>query len=144
MSLKVDTDSYDWKFLRTLNEDAQLTSNEYGEWDLKMQDGDYVNVTGLESLGNACVIAIMTRYAELSSNPLYEEFGCRVHELVKDNMNTMTTYKMEMFITETLQNMRRVKTINNIQVKKTEANKFQVYFNITSINDEIVSGGLTL
>ena len=144
MSLKVDTDSYDWKFLRTLNEDAQLTSNEYGEWDLKMQDGDYVNVTGLESLGNACVIAIMTRYTELSSNPLYEEFGCRVHELVKDNMNTMTTYKMEMFITETLQNMRRVKTINNIQVKKTEANKFQVYFNITSINDEIVSGGLTL
>lgn len=144
MSLKVDTDSYDWKFLRTLNEDAQLTSNEYGEWDLKMQDGDYVNVTGLESLGNACVIAIMTRYAELSSNPLYEEFGCRVHELVKDNMNTMTTYKMEMFITETLQNMRRVETINTINVTKTEANKFQVYFNITSINDEIVSGGLTL
>lgn len=144
MSLKPDTESYDYRFMKTLNEDAQLTSNEYGEWDLKMQDGDYVNVTGLESLGNACIIAIMTRYGELNSNPLYDEFGCRVHELIKDNQTTMTIYKMEIFIQETLQNMRRVREINTIQVTQPEPHKFQVYFNITSINDEIVTGGLTL
>ena len=45
MTLPVDTESYDYKFNKTLNEDVQLISDEYGEWDIKMVDGDYVNVT---------------------------------------------------------------------------------------------------
>ena len=144
MSLPVDTESYDYRFMKTLNEDVQLTSNEYGEWDIRVENGDYVNVTGMHSLLNACIIAIMTLYNELSTNPTYNGFGCRVHELVKDNTTTMTEYKMETFIRETLEQMRRVHLINNVNVEKTESNKFKVYFTITSINDEIATGGLLL
>lgn len=144
MSLPVDTESYDYRFNKTLNEDVKLTSNEYGEWDIKIEDGDYVNVTGLESLANACIIMIMTRYNELHNNPLYTGFGCRVHELIKDNQTSMVLYKMELFITEALESMRRVQTVNSVNVKRNDAYGFNIYFDITSINDETIRGGVTL
>ena len=40
-----DTSSYDYRFMRTLNEDVKLVSDEYGKYDLDMDNGDYVNVT---------------------------------------------------------------------------------------------------
>ena len=144
MSLIIDTDSIDYRFNKTLNEDAQLTSNIYGEWDILMIDGDYVNVTGVESLANACVIAILTRYNELYHNQLYEKFGCRVHELIKENSTNMNRYKMEVFITETLTMMRRIKTVNSVNITESEPNKYLIQFDITSINDETITGGLTI
>ena len=72
MSLPIDTNSFDYKHNKTLNEDVKLKSDEYGKWDLSFENGDYVNVTGLASLHNACIIAILTRFRELSENPTYE------------------------------------------------------------------------
>ena len=69
--LPVNEDSIDYQFFKTLNEDIKLTPNEYGEWDMVFEDGDIVNVTGAESLANAIVILILTRYGELKNNPLY-------------------------------------------------------------------------
>ena len=58
MVLPVDVDSFDYRFNKTLNEDVRLKSDEYGKWDLDIDNGDYVNCTGLVSLNNACIIAI--------------------------------------------------------------------------------------
>ena len=54
----------------------------------------------------------MTRYTELGFMDLYDEFGCRVHELIKHNKTKNIIYKMEVFITETLKSMRRVNKVN--------------------------------
>ena len=80
---------------KTLNEDIKLVPDKYGVYDMEFINGDLHNVTGLESLYNACVLIIMTRYQELISNKTYNSFGCRVHELIKDNKSKMLLYKLE-------------------------------------------------
>lgn len=141
--LPVDTSSYDYNNLKTLNEDVKLKSDMYGVWDLDMHDGDYINVTGNNSLLNACIIAIMTRYNELKM-PLYNGFGCRVHELIKDNQTKMFLYKLELSIREVLEKMRRIRTVNEIKITKSDVHEFTVGFSITSINDEIIRGSVSL
>lgn len=140
MTLKVDIESDDYRFNKTLNEDVQLIPNRYGKYDLNFQNGDYVNVTGKNSLYNAIVIAILTRFDELSDIPHYENFGCRVHELIKSLKSDMVEYQMRAFITEVLENMRRINEVNELTITDCGEQKYKVYFNVTSINDEIVSG----
>ena len=141
--LPIDTSSYDYKFQKTLNEDVKLVSDEYGKYDLDMHNGDYTNITGLNSLQNACIIAILTRYGELKT-PTYNGFGCRVHDLIKDNKNRMFLYKLEISLTETLNRMRRIKTVNWMNITEDDAHSYSVAFNVTSINDETVKGEVLL
>lgn len=137
--LPVNQDSNDYKFFQTLNEDIKLHPNEYGEWDMVFENDDIVNVTGAESLANAIVILIMTRYGELKTNPLYKtDFGCRVHEIPKDNITNLNQYKVEKYIEEAVKRMRRVRTINYIQVKPY-MNGYNVTLAVTSINDTDVT-----
>lgn len=144
MSLKVDTESEDYRFYKTLNEDVKLIPNRYGKYDLAMENEDYVNVTGKESLYNAIVIAIMTRFNELADVPLYEDFGCRVHEVIKALKSDTVFYEVEVYITEVLENMRRIREINELIVTDSDTQKYHVYFNVTSINDEIVTGEMDI
>lgn len=142
--IAVDTNSYDYRFCKTLNEDVKLVSDEYGKFDLDMDNGDYINVTGVDSLRNACIIAIMTRYNELKKISTYEGFGCRVHELIKANKTKLLKYKIEISITETLNNMRRIKTVNSIEIVENDIHSYQVVFDVTSINDETVRGKVNI
>ena len=87
--LPCDFDDDDYRFYKTLNEDILLKPNKWNEWDMQFHEGDVVNVTGHDSLHNAICIAIMTRYQELKHNPLYSDFGCRIHELIKANKSEM-------------------------------------------------------
>lgn len=144
MALPVDYNSYDYKYNKTLNEDVKLVSNEYGKYDLALDNGDYVNITGLESLRNACIIAILTRHNELKDNPTYEGFGCRVHDLIKGNKTKLLRYKMEISLTETLNQMRRIKTVNWLKIVEDDVQSYMVSFSITSINDETVKGKVAL
>ena len=124
------------KFHITLNEDIKLTPNEYGEWDVAFKEEDIVNVTGLKSLANAIVILIMTRYGELKKNKVYkDDFGCRVHEIPKDNITNLNQYKVEKYIESSVKKMRRVKTINYIQVTPYQ-DGFNVVLSVTALNDE--------
>lgn len=141
MTLPIKEESIDYKLYKTLNEDVKLKSNNYGKFDIQFENGDYVNVTGNESLKNAIIIAIMTRYNELTN--LYTGFGCRVHELIKDNQNTMTKYKLELYVSEVLENMRRIKEVNSINITELDS-KYLVEFIVTSINDEIVKDSVKL
>ena len=137
--LPFDEDTIDSRFYKTLNEDIKLSPNQYGEWDMVFKDGDIVNVTGAESLANAIVILIMTRYGELKTNRLYkDDFGCRVHELPKDNITNLNQYKIEKYIEEAVNRMRRVKKIDYITVTRT-TNGYNVVLAVTSITDENVN-----
>ena len=108
MTLPVDFESDSYRFYKTLNEDVQIkpVSPTAQHWDIQMENGDYVNVNGHDSLKNAICIAIMTRFNELDFVELYEGFGCRIHELVKANKSEMVQYKVELFIIDVLENMR--------------------------------------
>ena len=142
--LPTNPESIDERFFKTLNEDIKLKPNQYGEWDMVFKDGDIVNVTGAESLANAIVILIMTRYGELKNNILYkDDFGCRVHEIPKDNITNLNQYKTEKYIEDAVKRMRRVKTINYIQVTPY-ANGYNVVLSVTALNDEDVNLKLNL
>ena len=142
--LPIDTSSYDYKFNKTLNEDVKLVSDGYGKYDLDIRNGDYTNITGLNSLQNACIIAILTRSGELRDNPTYQGFGCRVHDLIKDNKTRMFLYKLEISLTETLNRMRRIKTVNWLNIVEDDTHSYSVAFNVTSINDETIKGEVAL
>lgn len=144
MTLPTDLSSYDYKFNKTLNEDVQLVSDEYGKYDLDFDNGDYINVTGTNSLHNACVIAILTRYNELKRIPHYTGFGCRVHDLIKGNKTKLQRFKLETSINETLTNMRRIKTVNDITIVDEDTDSYFVEFDVTSINDETIRGRVSL
>ena len=144
MTLPVNTNSFDYKYNKTLNEDVKLTSDKYGDWDLDMDNGDYINTTGLVTLNNACIIAIMTRFGELIGNPTYEEFGCHVHELIKDNKTKLTLYKLETDIKEVLDDMRRISQVNYVNISENDAHSYLVEFGVTSINDEMLEGSVTV
>ena len=139
-----ETNELDEEFFSTLNEDIKLSPNEYGEWDMVFEDYDIVNATGLESLANAITILIMTRYGELKHNILYkDDFGCKIHSVVKDNITNLNNYKIEKYIDEAIKRMRRVKRINYINVKP-EQNGYNVVLSVTSIDNEDLNLNLRL
>ena len=142
--LPVDVENDEYRFYKTLNEDVQLKPNKYNRYDIQIENGDYVNVIGRDSLYNAIVIAIMTRFQELSHIPLYTDFGCRCHELIKKNKSTMTEYEMKIFIEDVLKKMRRIKSVDEIEITDAEDLEYKVDFRVTSITDEIVSGSVEL
>ncbi|WP_296852475.1 hypothetical protein [uncultured Methanobrevibacter sp.] len=146
MVLPINAESDGYRFYKTLNEDVQIkpVSPTSKHWDIQMENGDYVNVDGLESLRNAICIAIMTRFNELDFMGLYDGFGCRVHELVKKNKSEMVKYKIELFINEVLENMRRISIVNDVTVSESDIHSYLVEFNVTSISDETVTGSVTI
>lgn len=141
MALPRDKESYAYRFYKTLNEDVKLTSDEYGDWDIAWDDtrDDWVNCTGFDSLVNACIIAIMTRWTEEDFLPIYDNFGCRVHELIKKNKGGQVMYSMEVFVKETLLSIRRVKRVNWIKIidaPNLDDYNYRIEFNITPLSDE--------
>ena len=125
------------------NSEGNIISCSYDKtikiWELD-NNGDYINVTGKSSLYNAIIIAIMTRFNELEDIPLYEDFGCRVHEVMKDHKSEKVFYNIEIFIANVLKEMRRIHEVNELIVTDKNNENYSVYFNVTSISDEIVSG----
>lgn len=144
MVLKIDTENDDYRFYKTLNEDVQLKPDQYNQWDIQFQNGDYVNVNGEDSLKNAICIAIMTRLGELNTNPLYNQFGCRLHELIKANKNSMVTYKVELYTLEVLEQMRRIKNVNWIEITEPDNHNYQISFSVTSITDKTITGSVNV
>lgn len=139
--LPIDTESYSYRFYKNLNEDVKLKADHMGRWDIDFdfENDDWYNVTGFESLFNACVIAIMTRFDELEFMSLYDDFGCRVHELIKANKSKNVVYYMELFVTEVLSEMRRVKKVNWVMITDCTGNdsyNYQISFNVSCMVDE--------
>ena len=141
--LPVDENDYSFRFYKNLNEDVKLKSDEYGRWDidLDIDNDDWVQVNGFDSVINACLIAIMTRLDELKFMDLYDDFGCRIHELAKANKTNNVKYKIELFVVDVLNDMRRVKKVNWVKViddKSIDAYNYKIAFNISCVVDEDV------
>lgn len=141
MVLPVDVESYAYLFYKNLNEDVKLKSDTMGRWDIDFdfEHDDWYNVTGFDSVFNACVIAIMTRFDELEFMDLYDDFGCRIHELIKANKSRNVKYHMELFVTEVLENMRRIKRVNWVNITDNPNGKLYSYvitFNVSCMLDE--------
>ena len=141
--LPIDPSSYDYKFNKTLNEDVKLTSNQYGQCDISFKNGDYENITGIESLENACKIALLTRFDEIKTDT-YAEFGCHVHQLIKENQTPFTKYKLELYATEVLEKMRRIDSVDSVTITDNNDAHYNVSFTVTGINDEKISGSVTI
>lgn len=140
-NLPLDEESYAYLFYKNLNEDVKLKSDNMGRWDIDFdfEHDDWYNVNGFDSLFNACVIAIMTRFQELNFMDLYMDFGCRIHELIKANKSRNVKYYMEIFVTEVLEEMRRIQTVNWVQIIDSPNNKsyeYQITFNVSARLDE--------
>ncbi len=159
MTLPINTEKYSYRFYKNLNEDVKLKTDEYGRWDIDFNydDDDWVNVDGFDSVVNACIIAIMTRYKELNFMDLYSDFGCRIHELIKENKSKSVAYRIELFVTDVLENMRRVEKINWVTVTDHPHNNrydYTVRFSVTckidgkyehmKIKNKIVEGEFSL
>ena len=144
MVLPIDYESNNYKFYKTLNEDVKLdiTSEKSRHYDIVMETGDYVNVSGKDSLQNAIVIAIMTRFNELDI-PLYKNFGCRAHELIKAKQTDMVKYKIKLYTINVLESMRRIKEVNSVELIESDG-KYQINYQVTSINDETLNGSVNL
>ena len=147
MTLPIDYNSDDYKFNKTLHYDVELLPSKYGnKWDLQFTGQDFHILTGKDSLRNAINIAIMTRLNELD-NELYKDFGCQIHELIKQNKSITVQKKISYYIENTLNKMRRIKSVNEILVIDNKDNnpfKYGVFFNITSITDEIITGSVNI
>lgn len=146
--LPIDYESDDYRFNKTLHMDVEVLPDQWNnKWDLQFENGDFKILSGTESLRNAINIAIMTRYEELKNPLYYPGFGCKVHELVKAKKSVVIQKKIAYYCENVLKEMRRIKRINDIIVtNNSDKNSFKytVFFNITSINDEIVSGSVNL
>lgn len=148
LMLPRDETSDDYRFNKTLHMDVEVLPDRWNnKWDLQFSDGDFKILTGADSLRNAINIAIMTRYEELKNELYYPGFGCKIHELVKANKSLVVQKKIQYYCENVLNEMRRIKRVNEIIVtdnKENNAHKYGVYFNITSINDEIINGSVNL
>ena len=146
--LPVDYESDDYRFNKTLHMDVEILPDQWNnKWDLQFENGDFKILSGTESLRNAINIAIMTRYEELKNELYYPGFGCKIHELLKANKATVVQKKIGYYCENVLNEMRRIKTVNEIIVTDNQDHngfKYGVFFNITSINDEIISGSVNL
>ena len=149
--LPVDYESDDYRFNKTLHMDVEILPDPWNnKWDLQFTDDDnkdFKILSGTESLRNAINIAIMTRYEELKNELYYPGFGCKIHELLKANKSITVQKKIGYYCENVLLQMRRVKTVNEVIVTDNKDNngfKYGVFFNITSINDEVISGSVNL
>ena len=145
--LPVDYESDDYRFNKTLHMDVKIAPDQWNnKWDLQLEDGDFKIVTGQDSLRNAINLAIMTRYNELD-NELYREFGCKIHELLKAKQSVVVRKKIAYYCENVLNEMRRIKRVNEVIVTDNKDNnpqRYGVFFNITSINDDVVTGSVKL
>ena len=148
LMLPRDETSDDYRFNKILHMDVEVLPDQWNnKWDLQFSDGDFKILTGADSLRNAINIAIMTRYEELKNELYFPGFGCKIHELVKANKSIVVQKKIQYYCENVLNEMRRIKRVNEIIVtdnKENNVHKYGVYFNITSINDEIINGSVNL
>ena len=144
MVMPVDKESDDYRFYKELNQDIQLVTDEYQiHYDIQFEAGDIVNLTGQDSLVNACLISIMTRFNEIQGIPHYNQFGNKAHQLVKKNKSPLTRKTVESNCEEVLKKIRRIKKINYIEITDT-THGYLVEFSVLSLNDQKIYGNLII
>lgn len=146
---------------KTLHHDIGLVHRSNGAWDLwfgqdeiskdyknspylNIIDGDLVSATEIHSLQVGIIIACLTswNYLNRTGNPLYTEFGNESYSLLKSNKGVNTQYKIKQFFIDCLNRMRRVYSVESLDVFDVEDNPYiyKVKFKVISITNTIVDG----
>lgn len=146
---------------KTLHHDIGLVRRSGGSWDLwfgqdeisknyqnnpylDIIDGDIVSAKGLHSLQVGIIIACLTswNYLNRTGNPIYTEFGNESYSLLKKNKGTNTKYKIKQFFIDCLNRMRRVYSVESLEVYDVADNPYmyKVIFKVISITNSIVDG----
>ena len=127
---------------QSLNRDVDLNYNTNMFRDICIDENGLVTVDSVESLQNAIIISILTRLDEIKT-PTYTGFGCRVHEYIKTRQTRLQKFKIEKTIEETLENMHRIKSVDDIRLTATPMG-YHVVIHCTSINNQIVNTELNI
>lgn len=135
------TNTYD-----SLNKDLKLEYKGFGQYDLKIEDGDFVRVNGLESLSTGITIAVMMGFGELFDNPTYQNSGNKAWLLVAANKTPLTIVQIKEYTKSTLEAIRRVRSIDTLTVSEDleKEETVNITFSGTAINDQTFSGGFDL
>lgn len=129
----------------TLGKELHLIPKGYGKYDIHIQAEDFIIREDILALEAACRVKLLTAYNELSYNPIYKNWGNHTHEYIKDNKTQLTLVKIREATIQALREMRRVKSVDLVEVTTDSENPYivNVFFGVTSINDDMISGGLT-
>lgn len=140
------TTNYNLPTYETLGKDVNLKYLGLGGYDRDWYHYDFVQVEGMDSLNNAIRVAVMTILNELNVLSPYNGFGNGAWGVLKDVMSPLNLIVVEEAFITSLQNMRRIATVNSVKVEVDEINlnTLNVTYNVTSIDDQMVSGGVVL
>lgn len=146
---------------KTLHHDIGLFRRGNGTWDLwfgqdnvsdnfkdddylSIVEGDIVSATEIHSLQVGIIISCLTswNYLNRTENPLYTEFGNEAYSLLKRNKGKNTRFKIEQFFIDCLNRMRRIYSIESLDVYDVEGNPYmyKVVFKVLSVTNTLVDG----
>jgi hypothetical protein len=126
----------------SLNRDIDIDYQPTMFWDICINENGLVTVDGAESLENGIIISILTRLNEIKT-PTYTNFGCGIHDYIKTRQTQLQKFKIEKTIEETLENMHRIQSVDNITLTPTPTG-YHVVIYCTSINNQIVNTELNI
>lgn len=130
----------------TLGKEIHLTHKGYGKYDIHLQAEDFVMRTDLQALDSAIRVKLLTAYREMYNIPHYQYWGNHTHEYLKDLKSQLNLVKIREATMKALLQMRRVKSVELVEVTpdKENTNQVNVVYNVTSISDEVVTGGIII
>jgi len=133
---------------RTLNKDIGLKKMDNGQWDLWFDNGDLVSATEFHSLQVGIIIACLTswNYMNRYGNPTYEVFGNESYSLLKRNKREDVRFKIRAYFEECLLRMRRVNSVEDLQVHEVKNNPYKYYvtFKVRAMANYLIDGGFEI
>jgi hypothetical protein len=131
---------------KTLGKDINLKHLGLGRYDREIVNGDFVTVENVEALHNGIRIKLMTIWGEMQTSPLYNQFGNRAWGYLKANNTAVTRTAIKEHFRTALQEMRRILSVDDIQISEDQfdPNKLNVTYMVTTITDQVLSGGVVL
>lgn len=126
-----------------LNKDIDLNHTGYGFWDVSLDDDGFVFIDDVSSLENGIIITILTRYKELMELPTYEDYGCRVHEMIKTRQTKLNEFKIRNYIQESVEAMNRIQSVEEVTLTHIPIG-YHAEIYATSITGNVVNVEVTL
>ena len=129
---------------KTLNKDLEIVPvDDGGRFDRNLQNGDLVHVSDVDSIMNGVKVKLLTVFNELYYNPTYQNWGDRALLYVKRNNSQLTRSAVEEWVKKALEEMRRVKSVNQVVVEsRGNPHMYQFFFSYTTIDDQEITGSV--
>ena len=101
-----------------LHKDILLTIREDKKFDRVVQSGDFVVVTGVDSLAAGIRFKLQTFFGELNELPNYQDFGNKAWFYLKRNNTELDRLDLKEAVKEALNEMRRIRQVEAIDLQQ--------------------------